>query len=139
MATAAETENEAARILAALPEPVAGRLLRVRELVFAVASQHDVELEETTKWGQPSYLPTQPRVGSTLRLGQYDAAHWCMYVHCQTDLVSRMRALFPDWQYEGKRAVIFPTRRRLPERDLRTAIALVLTYHRLKRQERAGT
>ena len=48
------------------------KLMRLRALIFEVASETEGvgELEETLKWGQPSYLPRKPKTGSAVRLGR---------------------------------------------------------------------
>ena len=48
------------------------RLMRLRSLILDVAIETDGvgELEETLKWGQPSYLPKKPKIGSTIRIGR---------------------------------------------------------------------
>src|SRR6185436_187895 len=64
-------------------------LLALRGLILAVASEAGVEVVETLKWGQPSYLPARPRVGTTVRIDALkgSADGYAMYVHCQTTLM----------------------------------------------------
>jgi hypothetical protein len=49
-----------------LPDPARRTLLLVRDLIFTTATDlEDVgEINETLKWGQPSYVPARPRTGS---------------------------------------------------------------------------
>lgn len=58
-------------------------------------------------------------------------------MNCQTDLVGRYRALYPDaFAYEGDRGVIL---RETPDQAaLRHVIALALTYHARKKGRQAG-
>jgi hypothetical protein len=51
----------------AYPKPVKAKLLALRRLILdtAKATQGVGELEETLKWGQPSYLTTESKSGST--------------------------------------------------------------------------
>ncbi len=50
------------------PDRVRVKLLHLRELIFAVAldTPEIFDVEETLKWGEPSYLS---RSGSTVRVG----------------------------------------------------------------------
>jgi len=50
-------------------EPVKSRLLYLRELIVDAANQIEelTELEETLKWGEPSYLAKK---GSTIRINK---------------------------------------------------------------------
>ena len=61
--------------------------------------------------GEPSYLTTKTKSGTTIRV------HWkerradrcAMYVHCQTNLVQQYRLRHADeLEFEGNRAVLFP-------------------------------
>ena len=57
-----------------------------------------------------------------------------MYVHCQTNLVSTFREIYPDsFSYEGNRSIVFDAADGLPEEELRHCISLALTYHLRKR------
>ena len=111
------------------------RLMRLRGLILEAASttQGVGKLEETLKWGQPSYLTTETKAGSTIRIDkiksgdrQY-AQQYAMYFHCQTTLVATFRELYPDeLSFEGNRAIIFSEDEALPEDALRHCIALAL-------------
>ena len=123
----------------AYPKALRARLLALRRLIFetAAATEGVGALEETLKWGQPSYLTTQTGSGSTIRLGDVkaDANQYAMYVHCQTDLVETFRELYPkEMTYGGNRSVIFDANDDIPEPALRHCVALALTYHLNKRK-----
>lgn len=116
------------------PAAMRDRLLALRELIYATAAMTDGvgPLEETLKWGQVSYLTTQTGSGTTLRIDRDKATGQpALYVHCQTDLLSRYRALYPDaFAYDGQRGVVIG-----PAADqaaLQHVIALALTYHARK-------
>ena len=55
----------------AFPADLRSGLLQLREMIIETAekTEHVGPLLETTKWGQPAYLPSRPRVGSTVRIG----------------------------------------------------------------------
>ena len=78
-------------------------LLAMREVVFDVASDLDVPVEECLKWGQPSYLAPK---GSTLRLGVSKAGRPAIFAHCQSSVISDFASQFgADFEVEGNRAV----------------------------------
>lgn len=123
-----------ARVSAAAPEQ-REQLLALRALVFEVAQATDGvgRIEETLKWGQPSYLTPESRSGTTIRIDAHPAGGTALYVNCQTDLVETFRTHYPALAYEGVRAVVFDRGAALPEAALRHIIALTLTYHARKR------
>jgi hypothetical protein len=119
------------------PAPLRERLLMLRALIHRAASETDpmIEIEETLKWGQPSYLPRAPRTGSTVRLGALKAApsDAVLFFHCQTRLVETFRHLYPDtFGFDGNRAMTIPPDKPVPEDEIRHCVSLALTYHRWK-------
>ena len=114
------------------------RLLALRRLIFDTADTTEGvgALEETLKWGQPSYLTTESKSGSTIRIDQVkaEAGRYAVYFHCQTDLVETFRELYPDLRYGGNRSILLDAGEKLPEKALRHCIALALTYHARKRK-----
>ena len=123
-----------AAVFRTCPASAEARLTEVREIIFAAAQGAGIAaLEETLKWGQPSYLPVKKRIGTTLRLGWSDS-RVTLFVPCQTDLVDRYRARFPEeFTYEGNRAVHIPVEGALETEALHQMAAMALTYHRDKR------
>lgn len=132
-------DPKVAAVFEAYPEPARAALLRLRDLVFETARQTDGvgELEETLKWGQPSYLTPKSRSGSTLRLDALKGAGhgYALYVNCKTDLAETFRGLYGEaLALEGERAVLFDARTPPDEAMVRHCIALTLTYHHRKRR-----
>jgi hypothetical protein len=94
-------------------------------------------LQETLKWGQPSYLTAETKSGSTIRIDRVKSAanEYAVYFHCQTDLVETFRELYPtQLRYSGNRSIVLNAADRFPETELRHCVALALTYHLRKRQ-----
>ena len=119
----------------AFPPAVRRKLLRLRELIFstAAATPGVGEIEETLKWGEPAYLTSQSKSGSTVRLGWKKArpTQYAIYFNCQTTLVESFRTLFPhDFDFEGNRALVFDEAASVPSDALTHCIAAALTYHR---------
>ena len=87
------------------------------------------ELTATTKWGQQAFLPNQPNVGTTVRIDSVGDEQVGLFVHCQTTLVASWRKTFPNFQYDGNRAILFEIGQRLPEAAIRACVEQALTYH----------
>ena len=123
------------------PTRMGTALLAVRGLIFnEAARQQDIgPLEETLKWGQPSYATQVSKSGTPMRLGLIKSPHRisALFFHCQTSLVADFRELFPNiLKFSGNRAIVIDPDRPLPEAELRHCIALALIYHRRRRQTR---
>ena len=118
-------------VFSAYPKPVKAKLLALRRLIFDTAkTTKGVGLvEETLKWGQPSYLTPETRSGSTVRIDQVKAepGQYAVYFHCQTDLVETFRELYPELRYGGNRSILLDASDKLPEAALRHCVALALT------------
>ena len=117
----------------AYPKPVKARLLALRRLIQDTArTTKGVGLvEETLKWGQPSYLTPETKSGSTVRIDQVKAepGQYAVYFHCQTNLVETFRELYPELRYGGNRCILLKADEKVPEAALRHCVALALTYH----------
>jgi len=118
----------------AYPRDVRARLLELRQLIFDTASLTTGvgTLEEALRWGEPSYLTTQSKSGSMVRINWKSSDGNClaMYFHCQTNLVATFRELYPtELQFDGNRSIRFERGAALPLNALRHCIALALTYH----------
>jgi hypothetical protein len=109
-----------------------GVLLEVRHAIFGIASTlpETGRIEETLKWGQPSYLTPDTKSGTTLRLGVSKGGLPSLYAHCQTTLISDFKSIFPDdFAYDGNRAVHIDEMRRVPMEKLKLLIVRALIYH----------
>jgi hypothetical protein len=128
-------DAEVERVFAGYPSAVRKKLLAVRALIFQVAASTPGvgALEETLKWGEPAYLTSETRSGSTVRIAWKKAkpTQYAIYFNCQTTLVDTFRTLFPDeLRFEGKRAIVFDEGNALPTDAIAFCIAAALTYHR---------
>lgn len=123
------TDPEVAEAFAAFEPPLRERLLELRAAILAAAERAEIEVVETLKWGQPSYLPAKPRTGSTVRLGQVgeDAA---MFFHCQTTLVEEFRATFGDrLRTQRNRALLWRVDEPVPPEIVERCATPALRYH----------
>jgi len=117
-----------------LPGQMRARLLNLRNLILDTASENPAigPLEETLKWGEPAYLPSATKSGTTIRINRYKKSdnQYAIYVNCRTDLVGRYKELYGDvLKFEGTRAVVFDVERELPAQAVKHCIAMALTYH----------
>lgn len=124
----------------AFPPAIRNRLLEVRGIVFEVAGQTDGvgDIAETLKWGEPSYLTSASGSGTTIRISSVKNApdKFGIYFNCQTTLIEDFRQLYPqDFEFDGKRALLFRVRQKLPLEPLKHCIALALTYHLRKKRK----
>lgn len=125
-----------AELFASYPDAVREALLVLRQLIADTAAEIDGvgTIEETVKWGQPSYVTSETGSGSTIRIaptGPESVHDYAMYFICRTNLVSTFRTLFGDaFTYEKDRALLFTIGEPPPIDELRECVALALTYHR---------
>ena len=106
--------------------------LELRQLIFEMAAELPGvgPLEEALRWGQPAYLTSKTKSGSTLRLGCPKTGGFALYAHCRTSIISSFRDLFPaEFTYEGNRAIHFQDAEEIQPHKLRLLIRHALTYH----------
>ncbi|MFH1345494.1 MAG: DUF1801 domain-containing protein [Pseudomonadota bacterium] len=132
-----------AAVFSAYPKPLQAKLLALRRLILDTAgtTKGVGAIEETLKWGQPSYLTTATKSGSTIRIDRLKAGpgdRYAVFFHCQTDLVATFRELYPELNYGGNRSILLDAKGKLPEAELRHCVALALTYHLRKRKTGRG-
>jgi hypothetical protein len=116
------------------PPEVRDHMIRLRELVLQTANeiQNIASVEETLKWGEPSYLTKH---GSTLRMDwkAKKPDQYAMYFKCTSRLVETFKEIFGDtFEYEGSRAIVFKLEDELPREELKQCIKATLTYHKVK-------
>ncbi|WP_284369922.1 hypothetical protein [Sulfitobacter pacificus] len=112
-------------------------LLTLRQMIFDVA-QSDPRigsLEEALRWGEPAYLTSQNKTGSTIRLGvEKTSGLPALFFNCNTSLVEGFRQQFGNaLKYSKNRAVLVDTAEGQTNDALRLCIAAALTYHLRKK------
>ncbi len=116
------------------PASLYKKMFRLRELVIKTASEIEglEVLEETLKWGEPSYLT---KYGSTVRIDwkAKNPAQFAIYFKCTSLLVPTFKQLYKNtFTFEGDRAIVFSLDDSLPEKEIMHCISLALTYHKVK-------
>ena len=128
-----ESDPRVAEKFESYPPIMNKKLDKLRELVISTAKDLDLpRLEETLKWGEPSYLCKN---GSTIRMDwkEKNPDQYALYFKCTSKLVPTFRLLYPDtFKFEGNRALVFMAAEQTPEKELRPCIGMALKYHKLK-------
>lgn len=120
--------------LKSYPDFVRDKMQFLRELVLKTAQEipEVTNLEETLKWGEPSFLNKN---GSTLRMDWKEKTpnHYQMYFKCTSRLVETFKLVFGDlFEYEKNRAIIFQLDQEIPVTELKKCIKATLVYHKVK-------
>lgn len=132
-------DPEVAAVYASYPAATRNELFVLRQLILDTADAIEGvgAIEETLRWGQPSFLTSETGSGSTIRIAATPSVpthDYAMFFHCRTNLVGTFEHLFGEaFTYERNRALLFRVGEGLPEDELRECIAMALTYHRPKR------
>lgn len=116
------------------PNTVQHRLIALRELIFETAREIDEinTIQETLKWGEPSYLTTH---GSTIRIDYKSKTprQYAMYFKCTSRLVEVFKTFFNNqFNFEGNRAITFKLEDEIPTKELKQCIKAALIYHKVK-------
>lgn len=132
------TNHAVEQAFEAYPADARVALLALRELIFHTAATTEGvgAIEETLKWGEPAYLTSQSKSGSTVRLGWKKSApqQVAMYFNCQATLVETFKTMFPrDFKFEGNRALVWRCSDVVASEALGFCIAMALTYHHRRR------
>jgi len=133
--------DDVASVLDSYPVAQREKLLALRHLILDTANTTPGvgQIEETLKWGELSYLTSETKSGSTLRIGPYKRKpdQFAIFFNCQTNLVETFRQMFSDqFQFEKNRAIWFHVDDVIPVEELRLCIAKTLCYHVDKRRPR---
>ena len=121
------------------PDALRVALLTVRTLIFQAAGQNTAigPLTETLKWGEPSFLTTKSKSGSTIRMAWKPAMadHVGLFFNCQTTLVETMRDIYPDsFLYQKNRAALVNIPAPLPTDPIAHICEMAMTYHLNKKR-----
>ncbi len=105
-----KTDPKVEAIFANYPKFVRQQMQHLRELVIATAEETEevTVLEETLKWGEPSFVT---RNGSTLRMDWKEKTpdQYAMYFQCTSRLVDTFRLVFwSQISIRGKTSHHFP-------------------------------
>lgn len=116
------------------PKKVFEKMQFLRDLIFETADEtKEIQyIEETLKWGEPSYITKH---GSTLRIDwkQKTPDQYAMYFKCTSKLVPSFKEVFQDnFRFQKDRAIEFNLHQTIPVIELKKCIKAALTYHKVK-------
>lgn len=113
-------------------------LQALRDLIFETAKSDARigDVEEALRWGEPAYLTSRTKSGTTIRLGVEKVSGLpAMFFNCNTTLVEEFRQQFDAaLQYSKNRAVLVQETEGETGNALRICIASALTYHLRKKR-----
>jgi len=129
-----EIDPRVAEKFASYPAKVKKKIKYLRKLIVDTAKENEnvTQLEETLKWGEPSYLTKK---GSTIRIDWKEKSpdQYAMYFKCTSKLVSTFKKVYGDtFKYENTRAILFTFEDEVPSQELKECIEMALTYHSIK-------
>jgi hypothetical protein len=135
-----KTSPEVEKLISSYPENVRKKLFNLRSLILETAEEIDgiEEIEESLKWGEPSY---KTNIGSPIRFDWKEKSpeQYALYFNCQSKLVPTFRLVHGDTlDFEGDRAIILQLDDEIPETEIKECLAAALTYHEVKHKEMLG-
>lgn len=122
------------------PSAVRPKIKNLRRLILEAAEKIESinDLEETLKWGEPSYLAKK---GSTIRIDWKAKTpnQYAIYFKCTSRLVPTFKMIYSNlFHFEGNRAIIFQMEDVIPEKELKECISAALKYHSVKHLPKLG-
>lgn len=122
------------------PPEVRGKLELLREIILQTGSElpdiHSVE--ETLKWGEPSYVT---KSGTTIRIDwkPQNPSQYALYVNCNSSIIPTIKMVYGEvFKYEKNRAIVFDLEEKLPLKELKKCVEVALTYHKIKHKPLLG-
>ncbi|EEA92653.1 DUF1801 domain-containing protein [Pseudovibrio sp. JE062] len=127
--------DNVAAVFESYPADKRARLLELRGLILDCAQRlfGPASVTESLKWGEPCYRPLPKLGGTTVRL------HWKpkfgdqigLFVHCQTTVISDMRALYGDvLEFDGNRCLWLPAKGVYPRDAVEHFVSEAFRYGR---------
>jgi len=122
------------------PILVRNKIMALRKLILDSANDIDIitDIEETLKWGEPSYIT---KIGSTIRIDwkENKPNQYAIYFKCTSRLIPSFKMVYNNlFTYEGNRAIIFQMNDQIPETELKNCISAGLKYHKVKQLPMLG-
>ena len=116
------------------PDIVKDKIQNLRKIILETAQETAGinSIEETLKWGEPSYLVKN---GSTIRIDWKEKTpnQYAMYFKCTSKLVETFKQHFDDlFEFAGNRAIVFQLNDNVPTTELKKCIGAALQYHKVK-------
>ncbi len=132
---------EVEALISSYPKNAKEKLLFLRSLIIDTAMKLKTreKVEETLKWGEPSYVTKN---GSTIRI-DWKAKYpnqYSMFFSCKTKLVDTFKELYNEkFMFKGNREIVFAMKDNIAVEELSHCIKLALTYKNIKNLSLLGT
>jgi hypothetical protein len=131
---------DVAAVFKSYPKKIREKLMFLRKLILDTAAETKGvgEIEETLKWGEPSYLTPESKSGSTIRIDwkEKQKEQYAIYFKCTANLVIAFKEKYPiEFKFGGTRSILFDIDEKIPVKELKKCISLALTYHFNKKLE----
>ena len=135
-----KTDDRVKEKLKSYPAHIKPKVNNLRQLIIDKAAElESVDvLEETLKWGEPSYIAKK---GSTIRIDwkAKNPEQYAIYFKCTSKLVETFRSVYGDtFRYEKNRAILFGLDDVVPQSELKECIGAALQYHHVKQEKNLG-
>lgn len=129
--------SEVKAVFNTYPQQFRTKLLILRQLILNTAASLPGigKIEETLKWGEPSYLTPESKSGSTIRIAWKESQNnqYSIFFKCTANLVPAFKERFPEqFKFGGNRSIDFKINDEVPIEELKLCIAMALTYHHNK-------
>lgn len=104
-----------------------GKLSELQTLIHKVADESNIEIAESSKWGQLSFATPY---GTPIRIDKFSDTQIALFVNCQTTLIETWKSLFLDtMSFSKTRAIVFNTEENIPKEQLAICIDQAFNYH----------
>lgn len=119
------------------PAPILPLLQQVRRLIFQIAAELDLgQVEETLKWGEPSYsIKSSVKIASPVRIDWKltSPEQYYVFFNCHTKLVDTFRELYGEQlEFQGNRAIVLNIATPFLEPAIKHCLRMALTYQKIK-------
>ncbi|MFT6630916.1 MAG: hypothetical protein ACJAS4_000860 [Bacteriovoracaceae bacterium] len=129
--------NNQEEIYSEYPNIVKSYLLEMRKIILDTAKKEkDVgAIEEVLRWGQPTFLTTESKSGTMIRIDRYKKQDdkVAIFFHCQTQIIKMITLKYgKKLTYDGNRGIVFDIKKPLPKRVIKDCAHLALRYNLIK-------
>lgn len=100
-------------------------LAHLRARISACADANGIVLEETVKWGQPSFKALN---GTPVRIGTPKSGGFGLFVSCSSTVIADYAATF-EGRFDGNRGVLFESVAEAESQPLEMLLMRAFRYH----------
>lgn len=120
-------------VFSTYPIHIQKKLLVLRGLIFKVAKEYpDLGgLTETLRWNEPTYIPRNAKMGTSLRIAwnKQRPSEFGVFVNCNTSLITDFKKQHRTLTYQKTRAIVLKDNETIPLKEITQFIRNVFTYN----------